>query len=130
MDSSQSPLHDQHHKDDVITLMPGPMAVKAPPGGLTYDVDDQYILATISPQLIDVTAEETCPAVGMAAQDGVPQLGPAIQTAQAPSVITFELMSKLEALASDPLAALQFAQHAGRKPLHPLSILARATRPV
>jgi glycerol-3-phosphate dehydrogenase subunit C len=27
-----------------------------------------------------------------------------------------------------PLAALQFAQHAGRKPLHPLSILARATR--
>jgi Fe-S oxidoreductase len=28
-----------------------------------------------------------------------------------------------------PLAALQFAQHAGRKPLHPLSILARATRP-
>jgi len=28
-----------------------------------------------------------------------------------------------------PLAALQFAQHAGRKPLHPLAILARATRP-
>jgi glycerol-3-phosphate dehydrogenase subunit C len=27
-----------------------------------------------------------------------------------------------------PLAALQFQQHAGRKPLHPLSILARATR--
>jgi hypothetical protein len=101
MDSSQTPLHDQHHKDDVITLMPGPMVVKAPPGGPTYDVDDQYILATISPQLIDVTAEETCPAVRMAAQDGVPQLGLTIQTAQAPSVITFALMSKLEALASD-----------------------------
>jgi Fe-S oxidoreductase len=28
-----------------------------------------------------------------------------------------------------PLAALQFAQHAGRKPLHPMSILARAYRP-
>jgi len=28
-----------------------------------------------------------------------------------------------------PLAALQFQQHAGRKPLHPLAILARATRP-
>jgi Fe-S oxidoreductase len=28
-----------------------------------------------------------------------------------------------------PLAALQFAQHAGRKPLHPIAILARATRP-
>jgi len=27
-----------------------------------------------------------------------------------------------------PLAALQFAQHAGRRPLHPLSILARAYR--
>jgi Fe-S oxidoreductase len=28
-----------------------------------------------------------------------------------------------------PLAALQFQQHAGKKPLHPLSILARAYRP-
>jgi glycerol-3-phosphate dehydrogenase subunit C len=28
-----------------------------------------------------------------------------------------------------PLAALQFQQHAGRRPLHPLAILARATRP-
>jgi Fe-S oxidoreductase len=28
-----------------------------------------------------------------------------------------------------PLAALQFAQHAGRKPLHPMTILARAYRP-
>ena len=28
-----------------------------------------------------------------------------------------------------PLAALQFAQHAGKRPLHPLSILARAYRP-
>ena len=28
-----------------------------------------------------------------------------------------------------PLAALQFQQHAGTKPLHPLAILARATRP-
>jgi hypothetical protein len=27
-----------------------------------------------------------------------------------------------------PLAALQFQQHAGRKPLHPMSILARAYR--
>jgi Fe-S oxidoreductase len=28
-----------------------------------------------------------------------------------------------------PLAALQFAQHAGKKPLHPLAVLARALRP-
>jgi Fe-S oxidoreductase len=27
-----------------------------------------------------------------------------------------------------PLAALQFAQHAGRRPLHPMTILARAYR--
>ena len=45
---------------------------------------------------------------------------------------SFEAMKAADALvwATDcPLAALQFAQHAGRKPLHPLSILARATRP-
>ena len=31
--------------------------------------------------------------------------------------------------ASDcPLAAIQFQQHAGRKPMHPMSILARAYR--
>jgi hypothetical protein len=102
MDSSQSPLHDQRHKDDdVVALVPRPMAVEARPGGPTHDADEQYNSATISPQLIDVTAEETCPALQMSAQEKVPQLAPAIQTAQAPSAVTFELMSKLEALASD-----------------------------
>ena len=101
MDFSQSPLHDQRPKDDVVPLVPAPMAVKAWPGAPTHDADDQYISTTMSPQLIDVTAEETCPAVQTSAQDGVLQLAPAIQTAQAPSAITFELMSKLEALASD-----------------------------
>jgi hypothetical protein len=101
MDSLQSPLNDQCHNDDIVALVPGPMAVKARPGGPTRDLDDQYVSTTISPQLIDVTAEETCPAVQMSAQDGAPQLPPAIQTPQAPSTTTFELMSKLEALASD-----------------------------
>lgn len=44
---------------------------------------------------------------------------------------SFEGMQAAEAevWATDcPLAALQFAQHAGRKPLHPMSILARAYR--
>jgi len=44
----------------------------------------------------------------------------------------FEAMkaSGAEVWATDcPLAALQFQQHAGKKPLHPLAILARATRP-
>jgi len=43
----------------------------------------------------------------------------------------FEGMQAAEAetWATDcPLAAIQFAQHAGRKPLHPVSILARAYR--
>ena len=97
MDSSQSSLHDQRHKDDVVALVPRPMAVKARPGGPTHDADEQYISATTSPQLIDVTAEETCPAVQMSAQEKVPQLAPAIETAQAQSATTFELMSKLEA---------------------------------
>jgi len=37
--------------------------------------------------------------------------------------------AKSEVWATDcPLAALQFQQHAGRKPMHPMSILARAYR--
>ena len=101
MDSSQSPLHDQRHKHDVVALVPGSMTVKARLGEPTRDANDQYISPTISPELIDVTAEETCPAAQMPAQDEMPQRAPAIQTAQGPSAITFELMSKLEALASD-----------------------------
>ena len=101
MDSSQSPLHDQRHKDDVVALVPGSMTVKARLGEPTRDANDQYISPTISPELIDATAEETCPAARMPAQDEMPQRAPAIQTAQGPSAITFELMSKLEALASD-----------------------------
>jgi hypothetical protein len=91
---------DSCHKDDIVALVPGPMAVNARPDGPTRDPDDQYVSA-ISPQLIDVTAEETCPAVQMSAQDGAPQIASAVETAQAPSATTFELMSKLEALASD-----------------------------
>ena len=100
MDSLKSSLNDQCHKDDIVALVPGPMAVKARPGGPPLDPDDQYVSTTISPQLIDVTAEETCPAE-MSAHDGAPQLAPAIPTEQVPSATTFELMNKLEALASD-----------------------------
>jgi glycerol-3-phosphate dehydrogenase subunit C len=45
---------------------------------------------------------------------------------------SFEGMREVgaEVWATDcPLAALQFLQHAGRKPMHPMSILARAYRP-
>jgi Fe-S oxidoreductase len=38
-------------------------------------------------------------------------------------------VAEAEVWATDcPLAAIQFAQHAGKKPLHPISILARALR--
>jgi Fe-S oxidoreductase len=43
----------------------------------------------------------------------------------------FDGMAGAEALVwttDCPLAALQFEQHAGRKPLHPVSLLARAYR--
>jgi hypothetical protein len=102
MDSLQSALRDQRQTDDIVALAPGPTAVKAS-AEPTRDTDDEGASATISPQLIDVSAEETCPApvVQMATQDGAPQLVPVLATAQAPTATAFELMSKLEALASD-----------------------------
>ena len=103
MDSLQSALKDQRQTDDLVALAPGPTAVKAWPAEPTRDPDDGGVSATISPQLIDVAAEESCPApaVQLSAQDEAPRLAPALATAQAPSATTFELMSKLEALASD-----------------------------
>ncbi|MFZ0401976.1 MAG: hypothetical protein WAL03_12935 [Pseudolabrys sp.] len=103
MDSLQSALKDQRQTDDLVALAPGPTAVKAWPAEPTRDPDDGGVSATISPQRIDVAAEESCPApaVQLSAQDEAPRLAPALATAQAPSATTFELMSKLEALASD-----------------------------
>jgi hypothetical protein len=102
MDSTQSSLSDQCHKDDIVImpLVPGPTAVKARPGDSVRD-PDWYASPTISPPLVDITAEETCPAAEMPAQDGTPQLAPDIEIAAAPSASNFELMSQLEALASD-----------------------------
>ncbi|MGB7687003.1 MAG: hypothetical protein WBL98_00890, partial [Pseudolabrys sp.] len=103
MDSLQSALKDQRQIGDTLALASGPTAVKAWPAEPTRDPDDGGVSATISPQLIDVAAEESCPApaVQLSAQDEAPRLAPALATAQAPSATTFELMSKLEALASD-----------------------------
>lgn len=53
------------------------------------------------------------------------------ETSQRVGTPAFEGMKKAEAQwwATDcPLAAIQFEQHAGRKPLHPMSLLARAYR--
>jgi hypothetical protein len=103
MDSSQSPQNDQRLKDDTVPLVPGPAAVTAQPGGPTYDPDGWGVSTTEQPRHVDVTAEETCPApaVGMPASGEAPQRAPAVQTAQAPSATTFEMMGQLEALAHD-----------------------------
>jgi hypothetical protein len=95
MDSSQNSPNDQRHKDDIVTLVPGPTAVNAPPATPTRDPDVQDVSTAILSELIDVTAEETCPAVS--AQDEASDT----QAAQKWSATTFELMSKLEAVASD-----------------------------
>ena len=101
MDFLQSVRTDQTHKHDMVALVPEPAPMK--PDEPERNPDDQSVATTISPQLVDVTAEETCPAppVQMAAQDSAPQLASAILTARAPSTKAFELMSELEALASD-----------------------------
>ena len=103
MDSLQSPLNDQAHRDDIVSLVPAQSAVKARPGETMHDADDRDVLTTISPELIDVTAEETCPAAAaqMSTQDRTLHQAPAIQTAQTPSKKTFELMDQLEVLAGD-----------------------------
>jgi hypothetical protein len=101
MDSSQSPQNVQRHKDDTVPLVPGPAAVTAQPGGPTHAPNGWGVSTTEAPRHIDVTAEETCPAPAMPASDEAPQRAPAIQTAQAPSATTFELMGQLEALAHD-----------------------------
>ena len=45
------------------------------------------------------------------------------------SVTSLGQWAATEVWATDcPLAAIQFQQHAGRKPMHPMSILARALR--
>lgn len=95
MDSLQSARNDQIHSHDMVALVPEPIPTKARPDEPERNPDDQSVATTISPQLVDVTAEETCPAppVQMAAQDEAPQLASAILTAQAPSTEAFELMS-------------------------------------
>lgn len=120
MVSLQSLLSNQRHRDNAVPLVPGSATGSAHSGGPMYDPDGLGVSTTNSPQHIDITAEETCPAPSLHAsklqaptlqaatlqmtaqdQDGAPQRAPEFQTAQAPSATTFELMNKLEALASD-----------------------------
>jgi hypothetical protein len=65
--------------------------------------------ATLSPEHIDISAEESCPAPGPQsfAPDAL-RREPVFESAQAPSATTFELMNQLDALAQD-LAAKSHA---------------------
>jgi hypothetical protein len=103
MDSLQSERNEQCLKQDMVALVLEPIAMQVRPNGTARATDEQADSITLLPQCVDATAEETCPAptVQMTAQDGAPQLAPAIPTARAPSATAFELMTQLEALASD-----------------------------
>jgi hypothetical protein len=104
MDSLLSPLTDQRHKDDIAKLVSGPSATKARPGTPTHDPHSWHVASGMTPEPIDASAEETCPAPTgpqVPAHEEAPELAPAIEVAQAPSATTFELMNQLEALARD-----------------------------
>jgi chemotaxis protein histidine kinase CheA len=104
MDSLLSPLTDQRHKDDIAKLVSGPSATKARPGKPTHDPHSWHVASGMTPEPIDASAEETCPAPTgpqVPAHEEAPELAPAIEVAQAPSATTFELMNQLEALARD-----------------------------
>jgi hypothetical protein len=125
MVSLQSLLSKQHHSDSDVPLVPRPATGCAQSGAPMHDQDGLCVSMTDSPERIDITAEETCPAPTLQAptlqaptlqastvqaptmqmpaedQDGASQRDSDTQAAQVPSATTFELMNKLEALASD-----------------------------
>jgi len=64
---------------------------------------DRIEIFIASPKLIDLAAEETCPAAPgqISAADTAPEPTSDVQTVQAPSARTLELMDQLETLAND-----------------------------
>jgi hypothetical protein len=105
MDSSEALLNERRHKDEIDPVLPWPPAAK-----VRHDEPRATSqAATISPEHIDVSAEESCPAPGPQsfALDSA-RSEPVIESAKAPSATTFELMNQLDALAQD-LAAKSHA---------------------
>lgn len=62
MDSLLSPPNEQRHKDNVAPLVPEPTVVTARLDGPIYDFDGWFASATMAPEAIDASAEESCPA--------------------------------------------------------------------
>ncbi len=103
MDSLLSPLKDQRHKEDVAPLVPGPTAVTARLGGPLQDSDGWFAAAAMSPQPVDVSAEESCPAPTLetSARSEAPPTAPDNHPPKVPSAKTTELIDQLDELASD-----------------------------
>jgi chemotaxis protein histidine kinase CheA len=104
MDSSEALLNERRHKDDIDPVLPWPPAAKVrhdEPRAPSHS-------ATLSPEHIDISAEESCPAPGPQSfgPDAV-RREPVFESAQAPSATTFELMNQLDALAQDLAAKSQ-----------------------
>ena len=62
MDSLLSPPNEQRHKDNVAPLVPEPTAVTARLDGPIHDFDGWFASASMAPEAIDASAEESCPA--------------------------------------------------------------------
>jgi hypothetical protein len=99
MDSSQALLNERRPKDDIVPVLPWPQTTAKARRDEPKAPSDP---ATVSPEPIDVTAEETCPAPGPQAPalDAL-RREPGLVPTQAPSAATFELMNQLDALAQD-----------------------------
>src|SRR5262249_41299985 len=89
-------------------LVPEPTAVTARLDGPIHDFDGWFAAATMAPQPIDATAEETCPAPGveppiveMPIESEAAQPTPDIAPPQLPSAAGSKLMDQLDELASD-----------------------------
>src|SRR5215831_12943135 len=95
--------NEQHHKDNVAPLVPEPTTVTARLDGPMQDFDGWFASATMAPQPIDATAEETCPAPSaeMPIQNEAVRPTFDIHPPQVPSEAASKLMDQLDELASD-----------------------------
>jgi len=95
--------NEQRHKDNVAPLVPEPTTVTARLDGPMQDFDGWFASATMAPQPIDATAEETCPAPSaeMPIQNEAVRPTFDIHPPQVPSAAASKLMDQLDELASD-----------------------------
>jgi len=88
------------HKDEFVPV-PQPQRAKAQPSEYTVASESRFDSNPESPDHVDISAEESCPAPSPPTPVVAPQREPAVEAPQAPSATTFELMNELDALAQD-----------------------------